>query len=136
MKKRLAVVGAAGAVFAVLAALLFVLGPKLGGYSPGCILHRTTGLYCAGCGMTRAAYDLLHGEWLAAFRMNPLMVLLLPFVAVGLGLELLAWVRGPERPTPQFRLHWRVTVVLVTVILVYGVVRNFPWWPFTLLAPH
>ena len=136
MRGRLAIVGVLGAVLAVLAWALYRLGPDLGGMSPGCVWRRTTGLYCAGCGMTRAAYDLMHFEFAKAFRMNPLMVSLLPFIVVGISLEVLAWVRGPERPTPRLRPGWKVTVALVTVILVYGVVRNFPWWPFTLLAPH
>ena len=136
MKRRLALVVVAGVVLAVLAGVLYRVGPGLGGYFPGCILHKTTGLYCAGCGMTRAAYHLLHFEFAEAFRKNPLMVLLLPVIAAGIGLEVLAWVRGPERATPRLRLGWRSTVVLVAVLLAYGVVRNFPWWPFTLLAPH
>ena len=86
--------------------------------------------------MTRAAWHLLHFEPFEAFRKNPLMVLLLPLVVTGLALELAAWVRGPERRTPRLRPGWRTTIVLVVVLLAYGVVRNFPWWPFTLLAPH
>ena len=136
MKKRLAVVAVVGAALAVLAGVLYRTGPGMGGFAPGCILHKTTGFHCAGCGMTRAAYHLLHFEFAEAFRKNPLMVLLLPMISVGIGLEVLAWVRGPERPTPRLRLDWRLTVALVTLLLVYGVARNFPWWPFSLLAPH
>ncbi len=136
MKSRLGVVGAAGAVLAVLAVVLYRVGPGLGGFGPGCMMYDATGFYCAGCGMTRAAYHVLHFELAEAFRLNPLMVLLLPVLAVGIAMEVLAWVRGPERATPRLRLHWRVTVALVVVLLAYGVVRNFPWWPFTLLVPH
>jgi hypothetical protein len=136
MRKRMVIAGAVGAVCVVLAVVLHRVGPGLGGFSPGCVFRQTTGFYCAGCGMTRAAYHLLHLEPAKAFRMNPLMVLLLPVIIAGISLEVLAWVRGPERPTPRLRPGWKTTVVLVTVILLYGVVRNFPWWPFTLLAPH
>jgi len=130
------VVGVAGAVLAGLAGVLYRMGPGLGGFGPGGMMYRATGFYCAGCGMTRAAYHLLHFEPVQAFHSNPLMVLLLPLVAAGIAMEVLAWVRGPERPTPRLRPHWRVTVALVVLLLAYGVVRNFPWWPFTLLAPH
>lgn len=136
MAGRLTVAVLAALVLTGLAAALHQLGPDLGGFGPGCLLHRWTGLYCAGCGMTRAAWHLLHLQPLAALRMNPLLVLLLPLLAAGLALELAAWVRGPQRPTPRLRLGWPATVALVAVLLAYGVVRNLPWWPFTLLAPH
>jgi hypothetical protein len=121
----------------LLFALLWVLfrnGPSAGIF-PGCLLHKWTGLHCPGCGMTRATYASLHGRWGDAFRLNPLLMLLLPILMVGLLLELIGWLRG--RPLP-----WRMTIgpktacCLIVLMLVYGVLRNIPYWPCTLLAPH
>jgi hypothetical protein len=129
-------VAAAGCVLAALTTALYQLGPAFGGWAPGCLLHRLTGFWCAGCGMTRAVWHLLHCEPVAALRQNPLLVVLLPLVVAGLALELTAWVRSPQRPTPRLRLDWRVSTALAGVLLAYGIVRNFPWWPCTLLAPQ
>ncbi len=101
---------------------------------PDCVFHRLTGLHCAGCGMTRAAYAALHGNLGEAFRNNPVGMVLLPVASIGVGIEILGWVRG--RPMP-FRLNvgkygaW----TLVAIIIGFWALRNIPAWPFTLLAP-
>ena len=100
------------------------------------MLHELTGLHCAGCGMTRAASCLLHGRWWEALRMNPLMVPLMPLVLAGIGMEVVAWVRGPGRRTPRLRLGMRGTIALAVVFILFMVLRNLPWWPFTWLAPQ
>jgi hypothetical protein len=136
MGVRATVVVVGSLVLAAAAWLLFRVGPGLGGWGPRCLLHDLTGLHCAGCGMTRAAWHLLHGRLWEAFRMNPLMVPLVPLVAAGIGLELVAWVRGPERPTPRLRLGMRATLALAGLLVLFMVLRNLPWWPFHLLAPE
>jgi len=135
MGLRLSVVAIGGLLMAAAGWWLFAVGPGLNGWGPKCLLHEWTGLHCAGCGMTRAASHLLHGRLWEAFRMNPLMVGLLPLVSVGMGLEIAAWVRGPGRPTPRLRLGMWGTIGLLVALILFMVLRNFPWWPFSLLAP-
>lgn len=36
-----------------------------------CLLYSTTGIYCPGCGGTRAVWNFLHGHWLRAFYYHP-----------------------------------------------------------------
>ena len=45
----------------VLGSYLYAHDPHQPGAYPACVLHALTGLYCPGCGGTRAAYDLVHG---------------------------------------------------------------------------
>lgn len=119
----------AGAVW-----LLALRGPAGLAWFPGCLFRRFTGLNCPGCGMTRAAYATLHGRIGEAFRFNPVGMILLPLASFGAGLELIGWVRGRALP---FRLNvgragaWAI----VGVVISFWVLRNLPWWPFTLLAP-
>lgn len=40
---------------------------------PPCIFHSVTGLYCPGCGGTRAVSALLHGHIITAFLCHPLV---------------------------------------------------------------
>jgi hypothetical protein len=103
--------------------VLFLCNPAEHRIFSPCPLHRLTGLYCSGCGSLRAAHLLLHGNLAGALRMNPLMVFLLPIVG------LLAL-----RPSPAYP-KWMPWAALAILIL-YGIARNIPLWPFILLAPN
>ncbi|MBC8003272.1 MAG: DUF2752 domain-containing protein [Opitutaceae bacterium] len=127
-----AALGALGLVIA--AFLLHRSGPSGLPWWHGCVFHQLTGLNCPGCGMTRAAYAMLHGRVGEAFRFNPLGMVLLPVASLGAGIEIVGWIRG--KPLP-FRLRAGVkgAWVIVAIIIGFGILRNLPWWPFTLLAP-
>ncbi len=86
---------------------------------PPCPVHVLTGWNCPGCGTTRALHQLAHGHLWAAFRLNPLTFVMLP--ALGL-----LWRTAGARPA----WLWSLVVVLV----VFGVMRNFPGPPFALFA--
>ena len=76
--------------------VLRVFDPATSGIFPPCPFHYLTGLYCPGCGSLRAIHHLLHGNLQAAWAMNPLAVLLLPFVGYGLAAEAFVqiWDKG------------------------------------------
>jgi len=113
--------------------VLRVFDPASCGIFPPCPFHYLTGLYCPGCGSLRAIHQLLHGNLEAAWAMNPLTVLLLPFVGCALAADAMVRIRG-RRLTgwilPGFWIQ-----VLCGIIVVFGVVRNLPVYPFNLLAP-
>lgn len=87
-----------------------------------CPFHVMTGRHCPGCGSTRAFYFLVHGDILAALSMNALFVLAIP-VVIGI-----IWVE---------RWRWRawMTKTALIIVIIFGIVRNLPFWPFELLAP-
>lgn len=109
-------------------------GPGGMGIFPQCLFHRTTGLFCPGCGMTRATHAALHGRFEEAFRFNPVGMVALPVVAAAVLWFLPSWCRG-ERELPFFRLKSMVAWCLVALIVAYWILRNIPFWPFSLLAP-
>jgi len=78
-------------------------------------------------------HALLHGDFLQAWAMNPLTVILLPFLIYGLMSEALIGMRGRGLPQPPFSAGQ--IRVLFAVIVLFGVVRNLPVQPFALLAP-
>lgn len=119
---------------AVSAFQLYQRGPFGQPWLPGCLFHNLTGLHCPGCGMTRAAHATLHGRLGEAFRYNPLGMILLPLACIGVGIEVIGWVRG--KPLP-FRLNVGTVGAWIIVWLVVGfwLLRNIPHWPFTLLSP-
>lgn len=101
---------------------------------PGCLFHEFTGLHCPGCGMTRAAHASLHGRFAEAFRFNPVGMMLLPFAAVGLGLETLGWIRGNPMPV-RLNVGVRGAWGIVGIVFAFWILRNIPVWPLTMLAP-
>jgi len=107
--------------------------PVTAGFFPVCPLYSLTGFACPGCGLTRGFHALFHGDVLTALDFNALIpVWTAIFGYVFVSLALLA-VRGkglPMWPTwPRFL--WTFMIVL----LVFGVVRNIPIYPFSILFP-
>ncbi len=110
------------AVAAILLGTLLWLSHTNTRLIPLCPLHLATGLYCPFCGGLRAAHLLLGGRLWDSFRMNPLIVLSLPLLA------LLA-VR------PRWARRKGLLVAAVALVFLYGIARNIPVWPFVMLAP-
>ncbi len=125
---RLAILSAG--VLGGLAALVTVAKPGHAALLPPCPLHALTGFFCPGCGTTRALYLLVHGHPLAAFGENAISVLLLPFLLYELGATLTHRWR-PLSPRFAPRTLW----IFLAIVLVFAVLRNLPFFPFSMLAP-
>ena len=120
------------ATVAVGAAVLWQFDPHVAGNPlPPCPSLWLTGLFCPGCGTTRALHALLHGDLPGALAMNPLMVLSLPPVAVLLA-QALDVLPKPLEPLARRLANARAWAV---VVIGYAVLRNLPWPPFSWLAP-
>lgn len=103
-------------------------------YPLPCVFNLVTGLYCPGCGTGRASYSILHGRFVDAFCYNPLMMILLPLIGLYIAARTVDWViTGGNHIDKKINMKF-LTGVLV-VVLIYGVLRNIPVFPFTLLAP-
>lgn len=89
---------------------------------PKCMFHQWTGLYCPGCGATRALSALLHGDLRASLHNN---ILLIP----GGALLIILIVK------PGISLKRPVAVTIAAVVIGFAILRNIPFAPFTYLAP-
>ena len=118
------------------ATALFATNPAGSRLFPPCPFHSVTGLYCPGCGSTRAAHHLLHGRVATAFDFNALMVVSLPFLLYAgvLGALRLAGRTAHRPPLSQRLPGWAVWALLV-VVLLFGVLRNLPYRPVRWMAP-
>ncbi len=105
------------------AGVLWLIETGRFGWLPRCVFHEVTGLHCPGCGTTRALHALLHGQVGAALGLNLLTVLLLPLLGW--------WAFGRREILWKPWLGW----TLLGVVVAFGVMRNVPQYPFTLLAP-
>jgi hypothetical protein len=118
--------------FAVIAAgaVLFFFDPTKNDFYPVCQFHLLTGLYCPGCGATRATYQLLHGNFLMALHDNALFVLSLAALAAR-GVWFLK--RQLNHQLVRFFIPPVALWVFLGVALVFVVLRNLP--AFSFLTP-
>lgn len=113
---------------AVGATYLFIFEPGKTGFFPACPFRTLTGFTCPGCGSTRGLHRLLHGDVVAAFEFNPLMVVSLPFLLYALVRYTTAAVTG--RPLKANRLNAKYIWVLFVVIISFWIFRNTRLYPF------
>ncbi len=113
--------GVFSAVFAV-AALIHFLYPSARKFFPVCPLYHLFHIYCPGCGSTRATFYLLDGDIYGVFRSNPIY---LPVILISILMVFM----------PRVMLRPRIVWSCVTAIFLFWILRNLPWYPFTLLAP-
>lgn len=120
------------ALWASLAVLILVIGAFTlretggAGWMPGCVFRKTTGFDCPGCGMTRASYAALHGNIGAAFRFNPVGMVLLPLALLALSIEVAGWVRGKPMPLRIRTGRWGATII-VAILIGWWILRNIFW---------
>lgn len=120
-------------IITVGSAVLYWVDPAESDIYPPCPFHAVTGLYCPGCGSTRALHQLLHGHLGEAFGLNPLMILMLPYLGYSLLSSVMFGLRGRALPNLPTSPYWGW--LAFWTVLIYGVLRNLPYSPFSLLAP-
>ncbi|MFD8593923.1 DUF2752 domain-containing protein [Kitasatospora sp. NPDC059646] len=104
------------------AAWLYTRDPhRAGQVLPFCPWRRVTGLQCPGCGGTRMAWDLLHGDLLAAWHDNAALLLALPFVAAWWVVRLRHGLAGRHW---RLRLGPRGVAAVLTAAVLWTVGRN------------
>jgi hypothetical protein len=113
--------------------MLRLFDPATTGMFPPCPLRYLTGWYCPGCGSLRAMHQLLQGNLREAWALNPLTVLLLPFLAYGTASYVVFQIRGRYLPRLFLPAVW--IRALCAAIILFGIARNLPFHPFDLLAP-
>lgn len=122
---------AVGAALAASAAYVGVVTPGEGRTIP-CPFHAATGLWCPGCGMTRAVHRLLRADLLGALSIN----VFVPLVVIGAVVGWWSWFAARTSGRP---VRWPARVAtswwfaLGGTFVAYGVLRNIS--AFDALAP-
>lgn len=101
----------------------YTFDPETYALFPKCPFLMVTGLECPGCGSQRAIHQLTHLNIISAFKYNAFVVIVLPYIFLGLYLEFLG---GKERHSKLEKLffgRWSAIIVLIFVIS-YWIFRN------------
>lgn len=121
-------------IIAIIAFLtyLFLMDPSIKGLYPSCPFYYLTGYYCPGCGTLRVLHNLMHGNILKALSYNALTVALLPLVLYLFLIE----INIIKENSPLYHIFSKnFYSVLLVIIFVFWILRNIPFFPFSILAP-
>ncbi len=115
------------------AVLFFILDPTKYNIFPHCMFHSLTGAYCPGCGSQRALHSLLH------LRLGEVVSYNFLFLPAGLFI-LYHYLHPLLNKTFQLKLpnlfyKKNTPWVVLTIVLLFWILRNLPWYPFSVLAP-
>ena len=120
-------------IFTGLAVFFFILNPAEHEIFPKCIFYSTTGYYCPGCGSQRAIHNLLHLNFGGVISNN---ILFLPAVLLLIYHYSFAFLNK--------KLNWKLPNIfyikstpwiILSIIIVFWIIRNLPVYPFSILAP-
>lgn len=94
-----------------------------------CIFHKITGLYCPGCGITRAFFALLELDITKAFHENALFTTCLPLVIIYITNWIKIWLNKEKKDASQIfpKSIWNLLLILT---ITFGIIRNinyFSW---------
>ena len=131
MKKR--IMGVSAAALCAAAALLYIYFTKNGaGAGIPCTLYSLTGLYCPGCGSSRALRALLHLDFYQALRYNALFTVGAPVLGAYVLVFAYRYIRYGNEPAKR-KIPLYPLWIICAIALCYGVLRNIP--AFSFLAP-
>lgn len=94
-----------------------------------CIIHEITGLFCPGCGITRAIFALLELDIKKAIKYNILIIIIFPFIIIYIINCLYIFINNLKKdPSKIFpKILW---YFLLIITIVFGIIRNinyFSW---------
>jgi hypothetical protein len=109
-------------IFIALLIVFYFINPATN-YFPRCPLLVISGLQCPGCGSQRAIFCLLHGQWRQAFFFNPLMVLSLPYIILGLFHQYTNLINH-NHPFIKAVFSSTAIKIIATIFIGYFIARN------------
>ena len=95
-----------------------------------CPIHELFHVDCPGCGLSRMIFSIMELNFYQAFRYNPLMFILFPFIIVFIIDALIAFIYNRETKVVG-KIPIFVWVLLFVLAIGFGIIRNIE--PFTYL---
>jgi hypothetical protein len=124
-----------GLLLAIAAAviLFFWLDPSEHIIFPRCVFYAATGYYCPGCGSQRALHSLLHFDINGVVQHNILFLMAAPALMYHY-LQLLMNRKLQLKLPNLFYMKLTPGIILI-LIMLFWIMRNLPYIPFSNLAP-
>ncbi len=104
--------------------LLYLINPESSCFFPKCPFKLITDYNCPGCGIQRAIYWSLHGDFKKAIQYNYFLIIAIPYA---LGLLICSFMpdTSAQRNLCTFLTNRYVVYVFLTLCLMWFILRNF-----------
>lgn len=130
MKKRTQKVISAAAIL-LAAGILYYFMNRLTGFAIACPIHFVTGLYCPGCGVSRMFICLFELDFVGAFHQNAAILISFPILIILSVFMIVKYIKTGVMANSM--LLNIIFVILICYFILFGILRNFPYFSF--LAP-
>lgn len=103
--------------------IYYAYNPTESNFFPKCPWLWLTGTQCPSCGIQRFLHLLMHGEWSSALRLNPFLMLSLPYATLAV---LGKWYnyRGVFDGLNRFVYHHVTLYTYAVLFVLWWVLRN------------
>ena len=113
-------------LFLIICAIIFLVLDSIFKIYIPCVFKSITGLYCPGCGVTRMLKSMLVFDFYQAFRYNPFLFILSPFIFFLLFNYLYFYYRKKESIFKK--IPNKIWNILLVITIIYWILRNIiPW---------
>lgn len=112
------------AVLAVIVILYFLLDPEKVNIFPACPFFTITGLKCPGCGSQRALHHLLNLDLFSAFLKNPLLIISIPYMLLGVIFDSSSSLVQRFPKTRNFFFGQKAILTVFVIVVSYWILRN------------
>ena len=133
-KKSKAILYSGLAVILILLLSLYLnFSPKEFNFFPKCMFHSLTGLHCPGCGSQRAIHAILNGQIIEGLKYNLLIILAIFVLSYQIVQQIIVYFYPEKNNNILYKsaTPW----VIFIIIILFWILRNIPFAPFTFLAP-
>lgn len=93
-----------------------------------CPIHKIFGLHCPGCGATRMVLSILKLDFYKAFRYNPFLFILSPFLITYYIVYYYNWIQDKS-----FNINKKIWYIILFLAIIFMILRNIPYFDY--LAP-
>lgn len=104
--------------------ILKVYPPENHLFYPKCSFYVLTGYKCSGCGNLRASHAILNGDFSTAWKYNPSIFFLVPYLLSGLVLQSMSSKSEKAASIFEKLYHGKVLLSVFVLLVIFAVLRN------------